>query len=132
MNFRSPITTLLAAMVIYPNCCCLMGAHDATAMSGGDAMGMPACCPQGDSPAPQKEDEKSCPHREGKPLLKQAANSRDILKTASQDPLVSPYLRLTCNDLRPGLASFAALERLRFLRGPTMPLHRKMHCSYLL
>ncbi len=135
MNWRSPITTLLAALVIYPHCCCLMGAHSETSMSGcGDAMGMamPACCPPGDSPTPQKEDEKSCPHQEGKPLLKQSANSRDILKTVSQNPLVSPYLPLVYNDLRPGLSSFAALERLRFLRSPPMPLHRKMHFSYLL
>ncbi len=137
MNWRSSITTLLAVMVIYPHCCCLMGAHSETAMSGGGdaistAMDMPACCSPGESPTPQEEDEKSCPHQEGKPLLKQSANTRDILKTAGQNPLVSPYLPLTSNDLRPRLSSFASLEKLRVLQIPPMTSHRKMHCSYLL
>ncbi len=133
MNWRFSITTLLAALVIYPHCCCLAGAHSEPEMSGCDvAKAMPECCPPDNSPAPEKEEEKSCPHQEGKPLLKQSAQTRDILKTASQNLFVSPYLPSTFNDLQPRLSSYTTMEGPRFLRSPPRPSHRKMHCSYLL
>ncbi len=133
MNWRSTITTFLAAFVVYPNCCCLAGAHSEGKMDDcDDSMAMPECCQPIDKPTPEDEGEKSCPHRQGKPLLKQTTVTRDILKPSGQHLPVTAYVPVLWNNFQLGSPSYAILKSTLSLRSPPLPSLRKLHCSYLL
>ena len=134
MNWRSCIATLLAAFVVYPNCCCLLGADSVSEMGHCEvAKAAPKCCQTAEKPSPTEKSEDSCPHQQGKLILKQSSLIGNILKPGTQKPILFPYLPVLEKACRLDEApSLVTLENQIFLRSPPLPSLRQLHCRYLI
>ncbi len=137
MNWRSCITTLLATFVVYPNCCCLLGAHPAESDMGGcgfvEEKALPKCCQKVETSSSEEKGDEPCPHQQGKSVLKQSTLVAKVLKPVAQKPLFSPLLSTLSKNWQHGDSPlFVTLEEQVFLRSPPPTALRKLHCRYII